>query len=267
MEQVKIGHQAPIGRRVNTFNSIEIEGDFSYCISHNFVYNSEQEKEKLYNGKPCYYTDKRFYDSMHNSYHRCKLHWTRWSDISLKACIRKVMRCKNIPIGTVISFEKSWYEVGSKFRNHFNFKVKKENKLDLQFEINHPSYSQQFTNCEFSKKLTEALRENGFIVSIKQNESFLGNLVNSAIAYTGSKELQDTTIEGDVAVAYGYGKKIGFSSFNNDFFGYSNGCKNILWDRFGEFDKWSRCNEIDKTTSIEDILEILMRQNPDTNEV
>ena len=58
-------------------------------------------------------------------------------------------------------------------------------------------------------------------------------------------------------MAYGYGKKIGFSSFNNDFMGYSNGCENILWDRFGEFDKWSRCYEIPKTTPIEEIIEIL----------
>jgi hypothetical protein len=68
----------------------------------------------------------------------------------------------------------------------------------------------------------------------------------------------DTEIEGDVAIAYGHNKIIGFSSFKNDLYGYSNGCDNILWDVYGEFDKWSRCNEISKNTSIEEIVEILI---------
>jgi hypothetical protein len=39
--------------------------------------------------------------------------------------------------------------------------------------------------------------------------------------------------------------------------GYSNGRDNILFDKFGEFNKWSRCNEILKTTPIDEIIEIL----------
>jgi len=257
----KLGHQAPKGWRVNDFNSIEIEGDFAYCKSHNFVYNSEEEKEKLYNAQPCYYTDKRFIDTIHNYYGETKLHWTRFKYISLKTCIRKVLKCRNIPVGTIVNFNKSWYVSKFKIDNSYKFKIKKENKLDINFEINMPEYFENFTNCEFSKELTNKLRENGFIVSVTKNESFLTNMFNTAIALTGKKGFENSEIEGDIAIAYGYGKKIGYSSFKNDFMGYSNGCDNILWDKFGEFDKWSRCNEIPKTESIDKIIEILKQEN------
>lgn len=260
MKQYKLGHQAPIGFRVNNFNSIEINGDFAYCKSHDFVYQPEVEKEKLYNGQPCYYTDNRFIDGS-NFYENCYIHWTRRKNISLKSCIRKALKCKNIPKGAIITFNKDWYYPKRNFSGSFNFIVKKENKLDFQFEINDPKYFKNFTNCEFSKTLTNKLRENGFIVGVEGNESFLGNMLNSAIAYTGKDDFQDTVIEGEIAIAYGHGKKIGFSSFDNDFMSYSNGCSNILWDRFGEFCKWSRCNEISKESSIDEIIEILIKPN------
>lgn len=70
-------------------------------------------------------------------------------------------------------------------------------------------------------------------------------------------EFIDPTIDGEIAIAHGYGKQIGFSSFNNDFQGYSNGCDNILWDSFGQFNKWSSCIEISKNTPINDIIKEL----------
>lgn len=257
MEKFRAGHQAPKGRRVNTFNSIEISGDLAYCKSHNFVYNIEEEKQKLYNGQACYYTDIRFIDGDYNFYENCKLHWTRWKDISLEACIRKTLNCYNIPVGTIVSFNKSWYYTDVKIDNSYNFIVKKENKKQFNFEINKPAYFNQFINCEFSKELTTALRENGFIVRVEQNESFLTNMINSATLYTGRGNLVDASIEGDIAFAYGHGKKIGFSSFNNDFMGYTNGCNNILWDWHDEFNKWSQACQIDKKMSITEIIEIL----------
>lgn len=251
----KIGHQAPKGVRINRFNSIEINGDFAYCVSHNFVYNPVEEKKKLYNGEPCYYTDYRYVDGM-NFYKNAKLHWTRFKDVSLKACIRKVLNCKNIPVDTIINFNKSWYYVGKKIDNSFKFKVKKENNIDIRYEINRPSYSKNFTKCEFSKKLTNALRKNGFIVSVQQNESFILNMIDRAAILTGSEPV-NIEIDGEIATAYGYGKQIGFSSFNNDYRGYSNGCDNILWDKFGEFNKWSECYEIPKTKNIKSIIQEL----------
>lgn len=260
--QTKLGHQAPKNWRVNRFNSVEIEGDFAYCASHNFVYNVEEEQRKLYNGEPCYYTDARFVDGPYNFYNNTKLHWTRWKDISLKACMRKVRKCKGIPVGTLVGFNKSWYYTRKKIDNSFVYKVRKENPIDIKYEITLPEYTANFTSCEFSKKLTEALRANGFIVSVKVNTSFLGNMMNTAVAYVGGKELQDTTIKGEVAVAYGHGKKIGFSSYDDDYMGYSNGRKNVLFDNLGEFNKWSRCREIDKSTPINEIIDILKEPNP-----
>ncbi len=261
MKNKKIGHQAPKGCRINDFNSIEIEGDLAYCESHNFVYNVDEEKDKLYNGLPCYYTDIRFKDGRNNFYKNCKLLWTRRRDISLKKCIRKVLKCKNIPLNTTVDFNKSWYYKTKEVDNSYKFIIKKENKLDVKYQINNPKYTSNFTNCDFSQNLTNALRENGFIVIVERNESLLGNLFNAAVAITGQGDLEDTEIEGDIAIAYGHGKKIGFSSFKNDFQGYSNGCENILWDIRGEFDKWSRCREISKDTSIDEIVEILKQEN------
>lgn len=258
MINIKLGHQAPKNRRVNTFNSIELEGDFAHCISHNFIYNSKEEEDKLYDGKACYYTDTRFEDSPYNFFENCYIHWTRFKEKSLKTCIRKTLKCKNIPIGTIVEFKKSWYESGVKFGNSFNFKVRKENKLNIEFEINDPEYSANFTDCKFSQELTNELRKNGFIVKVENNDSFLMNMINTAISLTGEDDFVDNKITGEIAIAYGHGKKIGFSSHNDDFMGYSNGCNNILWDKRGEFDKWSRCEEIPKTSQIKEIIEILI---------
>ena len=254
---LKLGHQAPVRWRVNKFNSINIKGDFAYCSSHNFVYNKEIEQEKLYNALPCYYTDIRFRDSSNNFYGECKLHWTRFTDVSLRACIRKTLNCKNIPVGTIVEFHKSWYYPGKKVDNSFKFKIRKENKLDIEFEINDPDYKKNFASCEFSKNLTDALRLAGFIVGVRsENTNFLSSMISTAAAYTG-KYIETKEEEGESAIAYGFGKKIGYSSKNDSLFGYSSGCDNILFDWLGEFDKWSRCNEISKTTSIDEIVEIL----------
>ena len=264
MKQVKLGHQAPKGYRINNCNSIHIEGELHHCVSHNFMYNEEEQERKLYNAEPCYYTDNRFVDSWNNFYNSVYLFNNRNSPISIKSAIRRVNKCKGIPKGTIIDFSKSWYYRGKKIDNSFNFKVKKENPIDIKFEINEPSYKANFTNCEFSQKLTDALRESGFIVSVTKNTDFLTGMINTATAYTGSGELKDPTTDGEIALAYGHGKKIGFSSFKNDYMGYSYGIDSILWDAHGYFNKWSQCNEIPKTTSVDDIIKELLKPNSDT---
>lgn len=259
-KNTKLGHQAIKGYVHNKFNSIGIDGDLRYCKSHNFMYDGEIEEEKLYNGQPCYYTDSRFIDGRFNFYKNSMIYWTRWKEISLKSCLRRIKKVKGIPVGTIVDFNKSWYIPKKNVDISYRFKVTKYNPVDVNYEINSPRYSEKFVNCDFSNKLTDELRKNGFIVGVSRNESFLGNMLNTAISYAGG-EFKDSEIEGDIAIAYGYGKKIGFSSFKNDFMGYSDGYENILWDKFGEFDKWSRCNLISKNTPIEDIVEILMRPN------
>lgn len=254
---MKLGHQAPKRWRNNTFQYIHLDGDYAYCYSHDFVYNPEEEERKLYNGEACHYTDTRFVDGFSNFFKSAYLFQERWGGISLKACIRRTLQCKNIPIGTIVDFQKSWYYPGKKINNSYKFKIRKENNLAIDYEINSPSYFKNFTTCKFSQELTEALRANGFIVSVKPNESFLLGMINTATAYTGKTDFVDSKIDGHVAVAYGHGKRIGFSSFEDDFMGYSNGCESVLWDTYGEFDKWSRCHEISKKSSIEEILDIL----------
>jgi hypothetical protein len=258
----KLGHQAPKGSIYNRFNHISLRGDFGYCASHNFVYNPEEEERKLYNGEPCYYTDVR-YVSGGNFYKNCYLKYSRWKDFSLKAAIRKTLGCRNIPVGTIVNFDKSWY-IPSK-RNldlSYEFKIRNENRLEINYEINSPRYSANFNTCEFSKNLTDALRANGFIVAVdSRNQNFLLSLVSTAAAYIG-KHIETTGEEGETAIAYGHGKKIGFSSRRNSLFGYHDGCENILFDHFGEFDKWSRARWISKDTDIDEIVNILIKEKP-----
>lgn len=257
MENKRLGHQAPKKWRVNRFNSVEIDGDLHYCYSHNFVYNSKEEERKLYNAEPCYYTDGRFTDTMHNYYKNTYLYWTRWFSISLKACIRRTLQTKNIPVGTIVDFNKSWNYRGKKIGNGYRFKIKKENPLDVEFEINKAGYSRNFINCSKSQSLTDNLRKNGFIVFVsKGNPNFISSMISTAAAYTGKKS---GTLEedGQIATAYGHGRIIGFSSGENSFRGYSNGCENILYDFYGEFNKWSQCIEIHKSTPIKDIIKEL----------
>lgn len=267
MKSTKLGHEAPKGWRINKFNYIELIDNFAHCVSHNFVYNTKVEKEKLYNGQPCYYTDARFTDSNFNNYGNCYLHSTRFQSISLKACIRKTLKCKNIPLGTILRFTKSYYYPDKKFNGSFNFKIRKENKLDIKYEISEPSYAENFVNCEFSKQLTTELRKNGFIVSVNSdNDNFISSLVSMAILYSSGEYKKPEKEIGEIAIAYGHGKKIGFSSKDNTLLGYSYGCENVLWDTFEEFDKWSRCNQIPKTSSVEEILNILMTPNLESAE-
>lgn len=265
-KNIKLGHQAPKGYKINSFNSIEISGDLHYCYSYDFVYNTEEEERKLYNAEPCYYTDGRFADTMHNYYKNTYLYWTRWFNISLKACIRRTLETKNIPVGTIVDFNKSWNYRGKKIDNGYKFKIRKFNPLDVKFEINMPKYKRNFDNCEFSQKLTLALRANGFIVGVsKGNPNFISSMISTAAAYKG-KQVDVTEDDGQIAVAYGHGRIIGFSTGENSFRGYGNGCENVLYDFYGEFNKWSQCIELHKSTPIDEIIKELTNDKPSDND-
>ena len=70
-------------------------------------------------------------------------------------------------------------------------------------------------------------------------------MIKNAAAMTGqTTDDIDGDVEGEIATAYGYGKKIGFSSGQSSYRGYYNGQDNILWDWYGEFNKWNKCCEI-----------------------
>lgn len=233
-------HLSPRGFRSNyDFISINLEGDWHFCESHNFVYNSVEEEEKLYNGQPCFYTDQRYQSGWANFYNETSLYRNRWKPISLKSCIRRTLKCRNIPAGTVVYFGKNYYFPNRNFKSGFEFKVKNENKFEPDYQVTEPSFFNTFKN--FSNELVERLRNEGFLVQVWNS--------NPGFIYGDE--------DGEIAIAYGFGKMIGFSTENNSFRGYQNGCENILWDWFGEFDKWSRCNEIPKNTPIDEIIKQL----------
>jgi len=50
---------------------------------------------------------------------------------------------------------------------------------------------------------------------------------------------------------------VGFSEFDDDLYGYGSGRKFILFDKIGHFDKWSKCEQIIKPTSVEQFPDIL----------
>lgn len=259
------GHLAPKGFRTNQFNSIEInDTNLSYCKSHNFVFDAMEEERKLYNGLPCFYTDSRYTEYKYNFYKSTKLEWKRFKNISLESCKRKVLKCKNIPVGTIVNFKKSYTyttKKGKRIKNSYSFKIQKENFEDIQYEVNIPGFFDNFKICSFSSELVNRLRTEGFLVDVcSSNPNFLIGLINTASSFVGKEIIENNEEEGETAIAYGYGKKIGISSKNNSLFGYSNACDNILYDKFDEFCKWSRCEEIPKSADIDEIVKILKTQ-------
>lgn len=264
----KLGHQAPRLWRFNRyFHNIIIRGDLHYCYSHNFMFNCVEEERKLYNGEPCFYTDWRYTAGKYNYYKDCYLHFVRseWGnryELSLKACMRVVNQTRNIPVGTIVDFNHDWYHTTKKNKvipMSYRFKVRKENVFDPQYEINLPNYSRNFIDCERSQKLTEVLRANGFIVGVsKGNPDFIMGMIGAVQEYTNGQRDADQEVGGQIATAYGHGMMIGFSSADNTYQGYSYGRKNILFDYFGEFDKWSQCHEIDKKCTPEEIIKRLL---------
>jgi len=269
----KLGHQAPKGYVFNRyFNYIEISGDLHYCESHDFVFNEVEEERKLHNAEPCFYTDARYGGGRHNFFKNCYLIFTRhnWGkkySLTLKTCMRIIKHCRNIPVGTIVDFRMDWYYSGKKSKRPismgYKYKVRNENLFDPKYEINGKSYSRNFEDV-WAKELTEELRANGFIVSVsKGNPNFIMGMLATATEYTTGKREGDVDEEGQIATAYGHGMRIGFSTGNNTFQGYSNGRKEVLFDYFQEFNKWSRCYGIDKSLTPKEIVTELLKPRED----
>jgi len=264
----KLGHQAPKGWRYNrNFNHVYISGDLHYCLSHDFVYDSEEEERKLYNAEPCYYTDSRYVDTKHNYYKDCYIYFSRsrWknADITLKSCIRRTLQCRNIPVGTIVEFQRDWYMEKKKIDFRYLFKIRKENNFDPKYEINLARYNRNFDNDVWAQELTEELRANGFLVGVsKGNTNFISNMISTAAAYTGQHH-EASQEEGQTAIAYGHGMKIGFSTGRDTFMGYSIGTNSVLFDYFEEFNKWSQCYEISKDLTPKEIVQELLKPRED----
>lgn len=216
---------------------------WGYCANYHFIFDVNIEKQKLYSAQPCIYTDKRFIIE-----HNVQKFFKRSSG-SLKACIRWAKRMGNVPVGSSIKFNKRYYDGSGRLDYTFTFKVKKYNKREFDFQLDQPEYFLNFDNLATEKEhnLLLQLRQNGFIVGVYPNND----------------------IGGQDAIGYGYGKIFGFSTGKYNFQSYPDGFDSVLWDYFGEFDKWSRCNKIPKSTTNEEIIDILKnsKSNAIDNEI
>ena len=268
----KLGHQAPKHWKLNRyFHYVEISGDLHYCLSHNFVYNEVEEERKLYNAEACHYTDGRYYDGRHNYFKNCYLYFSRhnWGKkyaLSLKACMRIVEQTRNIPVGTIVDFKRDWYitrKSGYVVPMSYRYKVRKENTFDPKYEINEKRFSRDFDDDKWAQKLTDERRATGVIVAVsKGNPNFISSMIATAAAYTG-KSMDVDDDEGQIATAWGHGMKIGFSTGDNTYRGYSNGRGNVLFDYFQEFNKWSQCYEISKDLTPKEIVAELLKPRED----
>lgn len=230
---LKLGHQAPKGWKVNKCNEIELPLNLVYNSKHNFVYDKKEENRRLYNAQPCVYTDVRFDTEFESN----TLHHIKQGPISIKAAIRKTLKCKGIPKGTIVQFNKFYYFPGYDIDNSYLFKVRKENLSNIQYQVSDPSFFNNFTTCERSYELVNALRDKGFLVQVITEKGV------------------------EIAFAYGHGKMVGFSAGTQLEHCYGLSTSSILWCNYGEFDKWSHCNSIPKSTSNKDILDVLLQDD------
>ena len=243
---IKLGHQAPIGVRVNTCQDITVDGRFKYNPKYNLVYDHKKESYKLHQGQACYFTDARFnaLSEQQFSYINDELTFLNLDcegkNISHKAAIRKILRCKGFPVNTLVTFHKSWkYKKHQFLDNSFIFKIKKDNPVS--YNITEPSFFANVTLCDKAQELVVALRSNGFLVSVIKNT------------------LDDYTEWQEVAIAYGYGKKVGFSPIGMPVQHCYYGLDRVLWDTYENFGTWSRCNYIPMSLPTENIVSVLLR--------
>jgi len=135
----KLGFQAQKNARIKRFNYVSIKGDLHYCKSHNFVYDVEVEKQKLYSGLPNYFTDDRYISGNQNFFKETYLHHSRYRykknkyNISLKAAFRLVEKTRNIPIGTIVNFSMDYYIANIDLG--YRYIVKKDNSFDPDYQV------------------------------------------------------------------------------------------------------------------------------------
>lgn len=268
----KTGFLCEKGRRPRYYANIEINGDLHYDKKNKLVYNVDEEEDKLYMAQPCVYTDALFdTDGFHNSYHRTYLYrasrsfpkkyknvWLKvkrnpkdWGrkNKTLKSAIRTIRNVKGIPKGTHIEICNNYY-----FRNKdgnpspskptFVYVHDGANSGKPDYKVSLPEYSDNFTSDVWGNELIAELRKVGFIVKVEKSNPHI--LIGDE--------------SGEVAIAFGFNKMIGISSFDNTLHGYRYACENILYDYRGYFNKWSQALQIPKTETIENIVSKLVTE-------
>lgn len=138
-----------------------------------------------------------------------------------KALTRKLNRLRGFKKGQRIELVSRYVGVPPSY-----YKVKQARPLP-QFNADLPGYL-----LPVFDELGKALRESGWLVEI------IGN----------------------VAYAHGDGKRAGWSSgkTDRDQWHFHDG-KTISYDQLGSFDKWAKCEKIDKSKSLTEILDVLTK--------
>lgn len=221
-------HLAPKRYRWNTFAHIKIE-DKHYCPNLNLVYDIEEQDILLHDGKPCVYTDNRHDDKYSgNFYSKCRIGKLR-DRKSLKALIRKANSLKGLKGDELIRFESLMYIPGKNVDLAYRYRPK-NTETDIVFKVDAPTLSNNF-DTPLEASLVTQLREVGFLIFV----------------YDTHPDFIYGKHDGMCCVGYGHGRRIGFSN-TDTFRGYKSGDGNILWEYREDFNKWSRCNILPKTS-------------------
>jgi hypothetical protein len=232
---MKLIHKLPKGNRKNygwRDHFIDFDSPIGYCDSYRVIFNKSEQEKLLAQGKACIFTDNRFHG------------FPSWIYLgkttkSIERNASKLINISSDEVTLTIDNRYCWRNRAGKYQSP---------ELQIIIPPTHepPEFEKHYGDISLltdpkAIELAYALKENGFFFRIYQNTGFLAG----------------GDMGGCVVMVYGENKRIGLSEFNHSFLGYSYGCDNILWDYYDEFDKWSRCYEIPKTTNTNEIIEIL----------
>jgi len=199
-----------------------------YCKSHNFMYNILKQDALLCDGKPCIYTDNRYNDLIENG---TLLDFSRENKLTENQVALFLDNIANVPENmgfNLYQFDAGWHCT--------DLVISESNvKFEPNYEINIPSFKANFKEGDFCKKFTKALRQNGFIVRVDEYEDWKG-------------------VKYENAIAYGYGKIIGFSN-GSEVCGYSRPKGTIFYCDAHWFDAWSRHADTNKSLGIDKLIE------------
>lgn len=222
-----------------------------WCKSHQFWFDDEKETKKLYNGIPNIFTDNSFdAEGFGNFYKKgCIFFGKRFQKkgTSILKAVRSVIKNRvGLDEHDEITIENRFYldlkeETGKNYSFAVNVKIHPNHVIQpsVDYEVNGSYLTIPNSKDESFNERVLFLRENGFLCSVFEDLDYSTNKCHNS------------------CIAYGMNTKIGFSDFDNDLLGYHYGKEDILFDKYGCFDKWSRAENLSKSTNNLDLLEII----------
>jgi len=243
---MKIKYTNPKGKRFNRYFRgtdqrlfHEKYGNMTFAYYGDIVFDAHEQNRLLHDGKACVYTDKRY-----GGFSDCPRWWLGNTTKAFKRICGNFTSLYDFPI-TIRRWNR-YRDGGTIIYTLKPSKEKPKFNLDDYCRVDD-------INDKWLKELVIEMKAQGFIVKGPyHNDSFIMTMVGG-----------ESDMGGQHITAYGHGKRVGISSGNDSYRGYSYGEKSVLWDWCDEFDKWSRCNEILKTTPINEIIEQLVEIRTD----